>query len=235
MNQLHMLIENPNFIADGIINPELYGKSTKPGYTGNSLKILWILKEPNSSETGWTFQQYLSMKTIENKINLAESTIAYPIFKKMLYTSYGILNGLPDYAMVPDISYPEVYGVGERIAYINIKKTGGGSSATFNSIKAAYQENREMLMDQIQNCNPNIIIFGNTLCFFDAKDLNELGWNPVNKFYSDESTSNTACYDISAERLIIDAYHPAYWKISQETYYTEIIGAVRKWNSLYGR
>lgn len=79
------------------------------------------------------------------------------------------------------------------------------------------------------------LLENNTLCFFDTDDLAAIGWSLINKFYADEATCNTACYDISAERLIIKAYHPAYWRINQETYYSEIITAVKYWNSIHGR
>ena len=218
---------NVFLINDGIIEIEKYSKA--------KIKILWILKEPNSSEGGWSYQDYLTINTIEGKIGTNKNTLSYKIFQKILYASYGILNDFPCYSQMPSITEKKVYEVGEQIAYINIKKTGGGSKSQDSDISNAYRDNKEILMSQIAAYNPNVLIFGNTLGFFDKSDLKKIGWdlNNTEGVYVNDNTKNTTCYQISQDRLIIHAYHPAYWVISNDVYCTEIVEGVKLWRSQF--
>lgn len=202
-------------IKDGIINESKYNEQ--------KTKILWILKEPNSADLNWTYQDLLASYNFER-------VIGYPMFKKIIYTSYAILNGLSDYEDIElDISDKAVYGVTECIAYINIKKTGGTSVSDYKEIKKAYQENKELLYWQIKECNPSIIIFGNTLSYFEFEELKKIGWDLTNaeSGYADTKTHNTSWYKVSGNKLVIHAYHPAYWTINQKVYCNEILNCVK--------
>lgn len=138
-----------------------------------------------------------------------------------------------EYYNIPDINEKEVYSVGEQIAYINIKKTVGGLSSNYNVIQESYNENEKLLMKQIEVYNPNIIIFGNTLNFFNKSKLKEIGWDiqGCEMEYADNNTKNTNCYFVSPDRLCIHAYHPSYWVLSNKTYCSEIIEGAIKWKN----
>jgi len=221
-NQIELLGEN--VIVDGIVNIEKY--------TNSSLKILWILKEPNSSDSKWSYQDYLSITEIERKIGSQQNTLTYRPFQKILYTSYGIISNMK-YALIPTITEKDVYSIGEQIAYINIKKTGGSSSSKYREIQNAFEENKEILLRQISEYDPNIIIFGNTLNYIGKNDLTRIGWNlnDDDSFYADDKTKSTRFYNVSHDKLCIHAYHPSYWKIKNSIYCSEIIEGVEKWRN----
>ena len=209
--------------VDGIINSEKYAKV--------KTRILWVLKEPNSTES-WTYQDYLSIADIETKKDTKANILVYPIFRKIIYASYGLLNN-KEYANLPVAEEKEVYSIGEEIAYINIKKTGGGAQSNDKEIQDSYNENEELLLKQIEEYKPNILIFGNTLKYFNLEELTKLGWNLSDKHIIDEETNNTHYYPISNEKLCINAYHPAYWSVNMDVYCTEIINAGLEWREMY--
>ena len=68
---------------------------------------------------------------------------------------------------------------------------------------------------------------------FDKNDLEKIGWNlnSTEGIYVNENTKNTTVYPISKDKLVIHAYHPAYWVISNDVYCSEIVSAVKLWNS----
>jgi hypothetical protein len=213
-----------DIIPDGIINKEKYDKS--------QFKILWILKEPNSNKNGWSYQEYLSINEIETKRGSNIDTLTYKIFQKILYSSYGILNSYPNYSTMPSITEKKVYEVGEQIAFINIKKTIGGSASKYGEIVKAYSANKNSILNQISEYNPNIIIFGNTLHFFDQNDLKKIEWD-LSKASRYAGTKNTTFYHLSSEKMVINAYHPAYWVISNDVYCSEIVAGVEYWQKQF--
>lgn len=80
----------------------------------------------------------------------------------------------------------------------------GGSTSSNTVIQNAYDENRELILKQIQTYNPDVIIFGGTLNYFDnALDFNDL--KEENKQVSDFNNH----YYYGDDRLYIHAYHPA--------------------------
>lgn len=228
INEMNKLLSNKGFIVDRIINETNFRRSKE--------QILWILKEPNSDENHWSYQGYLSKKEIERKKGKEKDTLKYSIFKKILYTSYGILHSdkwqsVEDYWHIPEITEEEVYSVGESIALINLKKKGGGGSSNKKDIESSYNELKNILLNQISLINPTVIIFGNTKLFFN-NDLKEIGWDISNeiKTYASNETNNTACYDLG-NKLVIDAYHPAWWILSNFVYCSEIIDGYYKWKN----
>src|SRR5690606_4902086 len=116
---------------------------------------------------------------------------------------------------------PEVIDELKKIAYINIKKTGGGSKASELEIQEYYDYSKGLLFDQILGFNANIIIFGGTFKYF-RHDLNLNKWQ---NFKSCNASIKEGC-------LYIDAYHPGWWKISEEVYFTDILNAVHHFNKI---
>jgi hypothetical protein len=54
-----------------------------------------------------------------------------------------------------------------NIAYINIKKIAGTRKSIDKVLKEAYERDKNILMEQINAYNPNLIIGGNTLHYFE--------------------------------------------------------------------
>lgn len=210
-----------NFIPDGVINPEKFVKAP--------LKLLWVLKDPNSNDLGWSMLEYLSTSEIKSKIGKKnKDTLKYQIYVRVLTTSYGILNKFPEFKHVISKRYDEsLYSVSEQIAYINIKKSIGGSKVYDDELKTAYKEHRNLLLNQIKVASPDIIIFGNTFNLF-AKDLGEIGWDLSNseKYNSEIFTDFPNFYLFPDKKLIVHAYHPACRK-SYEYYYEAIIEGIK--------
>lgn len=211
-------------IVDGIINCEKYANA--------KTKILWVLKEANSTKS-WDYQHYLSIENIEDKKGKKDDILNYEIFRRILYASYGLINEI-EYSCIPLAEKKSVYQIGEEIAYINIKKTGGDSESIEGQISNAYKINEELLLKQIKEYEPNILIFGNTLKYFDLDELKKIGWDlsENNKQIEDNNTNNTHFYPISKDKLCINAYHPSYWVVGREIYCSEIINAGLKWREM---
>jgi len=219
----HEILKEENAIVDGIINIDQYIKA--------KYRILWVLKEPYSNIGGWNFQDYLSKRDIESKKGKKNDPLKKMIWKKIFYSTYGLLHLDIDYDNIPEVTDASVYGTGEQIAYINLKKTGGGSSSKYDIICDAYKRNEEILFDQIIAYDPNIIIFGNTLFYFDSSKMEKICWNinPSNKQYVDKMTGNTTYYVTSNERLCIHTNHPSYWKLTNKEYCSEILHSAKIW------
>ena len=218
-----ILKNDKNAVVDGIINFEKYAEATT--------KILWVLKEPNSSVSNWTYQDFLSVNDIESKVGKSNDTLIHSMFKNVFYATYG-LKFNEEYSKLPYVTEKEVYQIGEEIAYINIKKTGGGSESIEKEIEQAYKDNEDLLLKQIKEYNPNIIIFGNTLKYFNWDKLKEIGWDLFDKKQIvNEETNNTHFYPVSKDKLCIHPYHPAA-RLKRDVYCSEIIKAGMHWREM---
>ena len=208
-------------IIDGIVDETKYGKD-------GSYKIMWILKEGNVSPEDIDKERNICEELLNDSHK--SNALSIPTFRKMIYATYGILHPETEWFDVP-FANDEAYEVIKKIANVNINKYPGGSISENDEIQNAYNENKVELLKQIKECNPEIIIFANTLQYFETEDLNSIGWNvsPEVKGYADETTYNTAYYITSPNKLCIHAYHPAYVKITDKIYWDEIKTAVQKW------
>lgn len=207
----------PNSVIDGILDYDTYSllPCDKP-------RVLWVLKEANSPENKrFTFSDLLveDNKEYNKKVDT-------PTLKRVIYTSYGILNGFVKYGDMPSIygEESEVYAAARQIAYINIKKIPGGTYANDKRIADAYRENKQLLLDQLREYRPNIVIFGNTMKYF----FDDLGIKESDKVYADDNTHNTTYY-VHNNVLYIYAYHPANIRVTTDVYCNEIISVARQW------
>ncbi len=196
-------------IFDGIVSEK--------DYLNSNLKLLWILKDPNSSgeDGAWNMRSHIK-NNLKTKNGILKGWSA--TFKKIIYVSNGILNNLSWNDEVFHPSYkPEVIDELKKIAYINIKKTGGGAVAINNEIQEYYNYSKNLLFNQIKEFKPNIIIFGGTYKFFH-EDLQLVN-------LEDFGSCSAAFHN---NILYIKAYHPMY-TIKEEIYFNDIINAVRKY------
>jgi hypothetical protein len=188
-------------IADGIINVEKYIKA--------KYKILWILKEPVDDwvpdkttgklrNGGWNLVlDIYNNSTIEGIKKNAKLFVA----KKVMETSFKLLPDTKDEL--------EAF---KSIAYINIKKTPGGSSKNGKSssrkiLKQEYDKNKGLIKEQIETYNPDIVICGNTLQFLSEDNYFE---KPTGSRHSLKE-GKQFCYYSLPNRLYINIHHPAYY------------------------
>lgn len=198
-------------VTDGVIDSEKYFNA-KP-------RIMWVLKEADS-EDSWSYIDNFKKIDWLNKCNGLSS------IRRVIYTSYGILKAdnqaWSDFPWSNDI---ECQSALEEIAFVNIKKTPGGSTSDSNEISAAYQKNRELLKLQIEAYNPEVVIFGNTMNLVDISDFE--GLDAAEK---EMSKHNNHYYSIG-DKLYIHAYHPSYLKFSDKDYVMDIVEIYRKWKN----
>lgn len=201
-NQLDSLYFNQSLIYDGILDFKEY-------FSGKT-KIAWILKEPyddfdehgNPIGGGWHFREALLPKTAIGEFSKGSRNTYEPI----IYSTYSILNGFPSSAEMEYISNkPEMLKSLKNIAYINVKKTAGKTQTPDIVLYQAYQNHKTLLLKQIELCNPDVIIFGNTYKYFEK----DLGLKQA-EFIKNNSLE----YAIKNNILYINAYHPAQRKAS---------------------
>ncbi|MDY0143474.1 MAG: hypothetical protein RBR97_16430 [Bacteroidales bacterium] len=211
-----------NTAVDGVINPQKYLNLPidKP-------RILWVLKEPNTegkTGAGWSYQDLFSINNLIAKPEL----LGIQTLSQVFYVSYSILNNFMEWEEVPHKSRIETISIGEQIAYININKgLGGIGTVSDKKIEDEYLKYRDILKEQIDVYNPDIIIFGNTLQYFDEDVID------LKDFIKDSIVTDKykTTYFKSDRRLMIWAYHPGARAntISQKTYFDEIVSISKKW------
>ena len=197
-----------HFVIDGIIDIEKYLNA--------KYRILWILKEANSESDTWSYPE--KFKDIEWLYRCGKSV---PTLKRMIYTTYGILRDCR-WSEIPDASDDKSFEPLQEIAVINIKKIPGGSASNPQTIKNAYCENRELLKLQIETYKPNVVIFGNTLDFFNKSDFE--GLENAEK----QITEYGNHYYDTNEKLYIHTWHPAI-RVADEDYVMDIVNIVKNW------
>ena len=156
------------------MNKIIDGKIDETQYDDSPLKVLWILKEANVSPEDKEKEEIDLCAAFRENWHI-KNALSIPTFRKMIYATYGIFYPEVEWKNVP-YANEEAYEVVKKIAYININKYPADSSSNDWKIKEAYNQNREELLDQIENLKPNIIIFGNTLKYFEYDDLARIGW-----------------------------------------------------------
>jgi hypothetical protein len=179
-----------NECIDGVIDHECY--------FNEKTKLLWVLKEANSEES-FSFIECFNDPEWLKKCGSSLASI-----RRVIYTSYGILDSenkeWKEFPWANDVLCQEKL---KSIAYINIKKTSGGSTSFDPEIAAAYKENQNILKEQIDTYNPDIIIFGNTLSYIEKSDFE--GLEGAEKKITDYGNH----YYQTNNKLYIHTWHPA--------------------------
>ncbi|WP_197275397.1 hypothetical protein [Nonlabens sp. YIK11] len=190
-------------IFDGIVNEHKYLSS--------NIKLMWILKDANSTGEDESYDLREAINTLKRDYGIRkdwENT-----FRNIIYVTNGILND----ASWEDIPYPKddpsTVDILQNIAFINVKKVGGGSRSKENEIYNHYQKYKAILFEQIDEFNPDVIIFGNTYRYFKE----DLGLNQMNIFGSCHAT-------VKDNRIYLSAYHPNA-RIKEKVYFDDIMTA----------
>ena len=128
------------FVRDGIINEKIY-QTTSP-------KILFIMKEPNNpKQNPGDFREWW------------KDEIKYAFSYRIAEWSYGLLNNFPQFDDIwakNDSAHDAI----QHIAFINIKKSGGGGNSEYNRMIEHLKINFDFLYRQIAIISPDIIITG---------------------------------------------------------------------------
>lgn len=168
------------FVRDGIINEQLYQTT--------SLKILFIMKEPNDpKQEAWDFRDWWKEK------------IKYAFSYRIGEWSYGLLNNFPPYDDIwtnPDSVHKAI----QQIAIMNIKKSGGAGNSEYERMLDHLKLNFDYLEKQVQIISPDIIITGLTWKELRNGLFNEVKW--INSGYD-------VAIGKQMNRKIIDFYHPS--------------------------
>lgn len=196
-------------VIDGVINPERYVKS--------SPRVLWILKEANSVDLSWSIVDNFKDKNWLETYGRSNSTI-----RKIIYTSYAILNEVA-WSKIPYGNEPQAYDCLQDVAFINLKKEPGDHQAEGQAIQEAYNLDKDLIHRQIQAFDPEVIIFGNTLQYFDQSLLE--GFSSTQR----QNTDLGNAYYTTEKRLYIWSWHPASRVTSEENYVMDIAQIVRNW------
>lgn len=199
---------NGCFVIDGIIDPEKYLNA--------KCRILWILKEPNTEHYSWSF-----LEKFKNKDWLYKYGKRVPMLRRIIYTSYGILRDC-QWSEIPDAKNEKSFEPLQEIALINIKKTPGGRFSRPSEIIKAFNENKKLLKLQINTYNPNIIIFGNTLRFFETADFKDL------KVAEKKCTQYGNVYYDTGNKLFINTWHPSIIRTDKD-YVMDIVAIATDW------
>ena len=200
-------------VIDGVIDIDCYLSSP--------IKVMWILKETNS-EGGWSIvDNYKDHKWLTDNNGLMS-------IRRVIYASYGIMHPeIKDWKNFPWSYEEECQKALRNIAFININKLPGDSTADDNVIQDAYNKNRALLKLQFDTYNPDVVIFGNTLKYVNLEDFDG-DFSEANRIRTEGIDTH---YYPGQNRLYINAWHPSYFnRISDETYVMDIVEITRNWD-----
>ncbi|MDF0714845.1 hypothetical protein PY092_01690 [Muricauda sp. 334s03] len=186
LNQLFKKWENETpdyqgkFIKDGINNEDLYLKA--------KTKILFLTKEPNNpKQEAGDFREWW------------KEGLKYTFSHRLAEWSYGILKDFPEF----ELMWHDKEGFKNvifHVAFMNVKKIGGGGKSNYSEMEKHLLQNKEWLLKQIEIIEPDIIITG-------------LTWGKLRNKLFDTVEWKSSGYNITIGRYknskIIDFYHPS--------------------------
>jgi hypothetical protein len=188
-------------IYDGIVNEEKY--------IGSEVKLMWVLKDANSTGESETYDLRKAINSLKRDYGVRKGW--EKTFNNIIYVTNGILKNT-EWENIPyPRDKPDIVDVLQNIAYINVKKIGGGAKSNDLEVNEHYQKNKELLLEQIDEFNPDVIIFGNTYHYF--KD--DLKLNQMNVFGTCHATAKD-------NRIYLSAYHPNA-RMKQKDYFDDIM------------
>jgi hypothetical protein len=167
-------------VPDGIMDLEEYSNAKD--------KILWILKEANDG--GFNLRTFAKDPSTYTKWRKTYALI--------IKVSYAIHNNVYEYEKIPD-EY-DIRAITKKIAIINIRKNGGGSTADPKIIYEYYLRDNDLLLEQIKYIEPTIIMNCNRI-----SDL----YNKIKGEDIESAIENNKFEGAYLDNgIIINAYHP---------------------------
>ncbi len=172
------------FYADGIINETVFNQNPE------GKKILFIAKEPNA-----TNHEKTGDKSFVTDWN-ADPPPAYPFAQRISEWAYGIIHNFPPYESIEDkLSYLK------KIAFMNVKKSGGGAFTDNKEMYRIVKPQCEFILQEVNIIAPDIIV----ACLSFAENLMEDIFGKV-KFVNSGYNVKIGKYSNSK---IISFYHPS--------------------------
>lgn len=193
--------DSDHFVEDGIICKEKWLKSNK--------KILFILKETNDYKG--SISELIKIAVISRpKSGLWQR----PTFHNIGRWAYGLLH-----IMDKEVKYKDADKFRKEAllscAFMNIKKTTGGSTAT-KSVDEHAKKYSNFIRREIELIEPDIIIFGGT-------------YDIMKKYVFLEMENVSPRVYKYKEYICIDANHPAYFKMKREDMYAQVVSSYRNY------
>ena len=185
---LHIDHASSVFIRDGVVCPERWFSQT--------VRPLFLLKEAYGGDADWDLiaDHLLPTHPISkmwNRISLWT--------KGLLATTKENMAPFIEDDPIAD-SYGNEYL--KQIAVMNVKKSGGDKSSDMNIIRAYAEFDKDSLREQLELCDPTVIV-----CGYTASTLDIILGKPVRKDYN-----QNLAYHITLnghDVLVLDYWHPA--------------------------
>ena len=199
LQTLHIDHQNNVFIRDGIVCPEQW--------FSQNVRPLFLLKEAYGGEEDWDLiaDHLLSTRPISK------------MWQRISAWTKGMLATTTENMAPFTKDDPEVNCYGneylKQIAVINIKKSRGEKSSDMDVIPAYAHFDKNRLKQQLELCDPTVII-----CGYTASTLDIILEQPVKKEYN-----QNLAYHITIKGhdvLVLDYWHPANQYPDIMNYYT---------------
>lgn len=177
------------YVADGIF----YGSAEKEWEKEACLRILFVMKQPNSNDLlGEDYRGY-NLDTMLGNQNWEQ------LLARLFGITHTTASGYPSYEeAVQQKSLIEVFNT-QPFAVINLNKQDGSGTTDTESLKAYAHKNADFIRKQIDLLRPNIIVCCGS-GVFDA--VNEAMGNTA------PGSGNWTKYDNTHDILYFDTYHP---------------------------
>jgi len=165
-------------------------------YLSQDIRILWVLRETNGSN--FNFKKFLENPKVYKKWKRTVGLV--------VKTSNSIFEGLDG---LKGNKYPkDVTKTMKKIAWINVKKTGGKANSNYNQLKVHADQNASLIESQIKELAPNILILAGTKGLVSDRVKNEISTLAGN------------------ETIVVNAYHTNQRKIKHHVYINRILEKV---------
>jgi len=195
-----------NFVSDGIVNEEAYAKSDK--------KLVFVLKEINSSEFGWDLREFLKNRNERSQT-----------WNNVTRWVMGIREMHKDFlwAYLKDISKKQRIEQIRSICCVNLRKSPGGHTTDGKRLIEIAYEDKDYINRQINLYDADLII----CCGKMVGDL----FKGIMKFERPlqwaETRRGIQFYEFKPGRFIISYSHPEA-RVQDNILYYGLIDAVKE-------
>jgi hypothetical protein len=143
---------------------------------------------------------------------------------------YGLLNvdkkGIaPDFDSLSDEMITDFFDK-TPFARMNCKKQSGGNSISNAELQKHFDLYRDFIKREIEILNPDIVVCGG-----GSSMLKEFVHKNI--YPGLEKINNWVYYDKENNKVVIDSYHPSYWRIKAKSIYVNMMTAYEEFLSKY--
>lgn len=177
--------QHGTFIKGGVIDEDMYSSA--------SIRLLFLLKEVNSRESGWSLIDLINNQISENNyLDIWDTVGLWSFATSQGYKSYKGLRQAAD--------YPFKTGIADglkQIATTNLKKQCGGGLSNMDDIRECALRDKDFISQEIEIINPKVIICGGT--YYIMEELFSL---------NSSECSSGAKIGSYRDRVFVDMPHP---------------------------